>query len=178
MELLTGSGCLDLIDDVLPVLQRLLLQEKRWVFLLSPWSNRALSTLANALEPTQLAIFQKGKASLDMILESGHFHSGYRRKVQDFAERLGEVMVVGGFRPGTHAAGQVFMAHAEHALAAGTIAMADAALQPHRGFPLLLDLAAMSAKVGLGMDAFQSVVESAYAKAGAPGLFAAERILV
>jgi hypothetical protein len=145
--------------------------------MLSPWSNRALSTLANALDMNQVAIFQKGKATLDEILERGHFHSGYRHKVQDFSHRLGEVMVVGGFRPGPHAAGQVFMAHSDYALTAGTIAMADAALQPHRGFPLLLDLAAMSAKISLGMDAFQSVIQSAYAKAGAPGLFAAERIL-
>ncbi len=178
LELLTGSGCPDLIDDILPVLERLFLQEKRWVFLLSPWSNHALSTLANALEENQVAIFQKGKPTLDIIMERGHFHSGYRRKVQDFAQRLGEAMVVGGFRTTHFAPGQVFMAHQDHALTGGIIVMADAALQPHRGFPLLLDIAALSARVGLGLEAFQSVIESAYAKAGAPGLFAAERLLV
>ena len=131
-----------------------------------------MSTLANALEKGQMAIFQKGKAALDDILERGHFPHGYRRKVEEFALRLGEVMVIGGFRATQHAPGQVFLAHREHSLAAGALAMADACLQPLRGFPLLLDLAALSAKVFLGVEAFQGMVESAYARAGMTHLFA------
>ena len=60
---------------------------------------------------------------------------------------------------------------------AGTIAMADAALQPHRGYPLLLDLAGLNAKLGLGIDAYQGVAEAAYARAGAGGLCTRDRIL-
>jgi hypothetical protein len=174
LELLTGSGSMALIDEVLPVLERLLLKHTRWLFLLSPGSNLAFGTLANALQEKQLGIFQKGKAALDDILEWGHFSYGYRRKVEAFARRLGEIMVVGGFRATVHGPGQVFLAHADHALAAGVLAMADAALQPHRGFPLLLDLAALSAKVSLGMEAFQGIVQSAYARLGANHLFSHE----
>ncbi len=177
LELLTGSGSMVLIDEALPVLENLLLDHKRWVFLLSPGSNFALATLANALAERELAIFQKGRAALEDILERGHFAHGYRRKVEDFARRLGESIVVGGFRATRHAPGQVFVAHADHALAAGVLALADAALQPHRGFPLLLDLAALSAKVFLGMEAFQGLVENAYAKANAAHLFAPQRML-
>jgi hypothetical protein len=176
LELLTGSGSMSLIDEVLPVLEELLLRRTRWMFLLSPGSHFALATLANALEERHLGIFQKGKAALDEILERGHFSHGYWRKVEDFGRRLGEAIVVGGFRATRHAAGQVFVAHADHALPAGVLAMADAALQPHRGFPLLLDLAGMSARVFLGMEAFQGLVESAYARAGAPHLFSSERM--
>ncbi|HEV3449196.1 MAG TPA: hypothetical protein VG099_31455 [Gemmataceae bacterium] len=172
LELLTGSGSMSLIDETLPVLDRLLLQHTRWIFVLSPGSNFALATMANALEKGQIAIFQKGKAALDDILERGHFSHGYRRKVEEFALRLGEVMVVGGFRATQHAPGQVFLAHTEHSLAAAVLAMADACLQPLRGFPLLLDLAALSARVFLGMEAFQGMVESAYAKAGMTHLLA------
>ncbi len=177
LELLTGSGSMALIDDALPVLERLLLEHKRWVFLLTPGSNFALATLANALHERQLAIFQKGKAALDEILERGHFQHGYRRRVEEFAQRLGEATVVGGFRATRGAPGQVFVAHTDHALAAGVLAMADAAMQPHRGFPLLLDLAAVSANVFLGMEAFQGLVGSAYAKAGAAHLFTPERMM-
>ena len=177
LELLTGSGYAALIDEALPILERLLLQDKRWVFLPTPWSNRALSTLANALDDGQLAIFQKGKSSLDEIVSRGHIPSGYHRRIEDFANQLGEVMVIGGFRATPNASGQVFVAHADHALTAGVLAMADAALQPHRGFPLLLDLAEKHAKFALGLDEFHGVVESAYAKVGAGSLYAKERIM-
>jgi hypothetical protein len=177
LELLTGSGSMTLIEEALPVLQRLLLDHNHWCFLLSPGSNFAFATLANALKEHQIAIFQKGKAALDEILERGHFKQGYRRKVEDFALRLGEAMVVGGFCATKHAPGQVFLAHTDHALPAGVLAMADAALQPHHGFPLLLDIASISAKVFLGMDAFQGMVESAYAKADAANLFTPARMM-
>jgi hypothetical protein len=177
LELLTGSGSMDLIEEVLPILERLLLQDKHWVFIPSSNGNKALATLANALEEKEIAIFQKGKAALDAILAAGHFEHGYRKKVGVFAERLGEAMVYGGFRATRFAPAQLFVAHADHALTAGTIAMADAALQPHRGYPLLLDLAGLNAKMGLGVEAFQGVAEAAYAKAGAGGLFTGERIL-
>lgn len=177
LELLTGSGSSDLLDEVLPVLRHLLLDDQRWCFIPAAQGNLALATLANALQEKEIAIFQKGKAALDTILEAGHFEHGYRRAVVELAERLGEAMVYGGFRATRFAPAQLFVAHAEHALAAGTIAMADASLQPHRGYPLLLDLAGLNAKMGLGIDAYQGVAEAAYAKAGVGGLLASERIL-
>lgn len=172
LELLTGSGSMALIEETLPVLEQLLLDFRRWIFLLTPGSHFAFATLANALEKKQIAIFQKGKAALDDIIERGHFVHGYRRKVEDFARRLGDAMVVGGLRATDHGPGQVFLAHADHALPAAVLAMADAALQPHRGFPLSLDLAGISSKVFLGMEAFQGLVEAAYAKAGMGHLLA------
>jgi hypothetical protein len=158
------------------VLDRLLLKETRWVFIPSTLSNRALTTLANALRPGELAVFQKGKPSLEAMVETGTYEASYKRRVQAFATEAGEAFVVGGFRATRYAPAQLFVAHAEYALEAGVIAMADASLQPHRGFPLLLELAGLSAKVGLGIEAFQGVVESAYAQAGASGLFAPGRI--
>ena len=177
LELLTGSGSMALIDEVLPVLEALLLKEKRWVFIPDSLSNRALGTLANALDPGEIAIIQKGKAMLDVMVESGTFDAEHRRRVQQFAAAAGEAIVIGGFRATPYAPGQLFVAHAENALLAGVLALADARLQPHRGFPLLLELAGMSAKIGLGVEAFQGMVESAYAKAGAGGLFSPDRIM-
>lgn len=177
LELLTGSGSMALIDEVLPILERLLLVEKRWVFIPATLSNRALTTLANALDPGQIAIFQKGKASLDVMVQTGTFDAEHRRRVQEFAHRLGEAMVIGGFRATQYAPGQLFVAHAENALPAGVIALADAMLQPHRGFPLLLDLAGLSCRVSLGIEAFPGIVESAYVRAGAGGFFSPDGVL-
>jgi hypothetical protein len=177
LELLTGSGSMALLDEALPVLERLLLNETRWVFLPAGLSSRALQTLAGALEPGELAVFQKGKPTLEEIVDRGTYDAAHKRRVQAFAARAGEAFVVGGFRATAHAPGQLFIAHNEHALEAGVIALADAALQPHRGFPLLLELAALSARTGLGVEAYRGVVESAYARARANGLFHAGRLL-
>jgi hypothetical protein len=177
LELLTGSGCMALIDEALPVLERLLLDETRWVFLPAGLSSRALLTLAHALEPGELAIFQKGKPMLEDLVESGTYDAAHKRQVQAFAARAGEAFVVGGFRATPHAPARLFLAHAEHGLEAGILALADAALQPHQGFPLLLELAALGAQTGLGVEAFRGVVEAAYARTRAAGLFRAGRLL-
>jgi hypothetical protein len=177
LELLTGSGCMELIDEMLPVLEQLLLQETRWVFLPEGLANRALLTVANALEPNELALLQKGKPTLEDMVERGTYDLARKRRVQAFATRAGEAFVVGGFRATPQAPAQLFFAHAEHALEAGTIALADAALQPHRGFPLLLELAGLAARTGLGIETFGGGVEAAYARLRARGLFTPERLL-
>jgi hypothetical protein len=170
LELLTGGGCMELIDEALPVLERLLLEETRWVFL-PEGRHPALLMLADALRPGEVGLFQKGKLLLDTMVEQGTYDADRKRRVLDFAEKAGEALVVGGFRATRFAPAQLFLAHREHALEAGIIALADAALQPHQGWPLLLDLARLSARQGLGFDAFAGLVESAYARAGGSGLF-------
>ncbi len=172
LELLTGSGCMELIDEALPVLQGLLLDDSHWVFLPDALGSRALTTLADALEPGEFGIVQKGKPALEAMVECGTYAAGYKRRVQAFAARLGEASVLGGFRATRFAPARLFVAHAERAAEAAVIALADAALQPHRGHPLLLDLAALGAQAGLGVEAFRGVIESAYARAGATGLLA------
>jgi hypothetical protein len=177
-DLLTGSGSMELIDSALPVLETLFLTEKRWVFIPDSLSSLAFTYIAAALEPGELAIIQKAKSTLDAIVEKGHYESGYKTKVQSFVNRAGEEIVIGGFRATMFSPPQLFFAHAENALQAGLIAMADAALQPHRGFPLLLELAGMSAKVGLGIEAFKGMVESTYACAGASGSYSDDRVIL
>jgi hypothetical protein len=177
-ELLTGSGSMDLIEAALPVLESLLLGEKRWIFVPDSLSNRAYATLAAALHPGELVIIQKAKSTLDAIVERGHYESGYQAKVRQFVKRAGEEIIIGGFRATRFSSPQLFFAHAEHALQAGLIAMADAALQPHRGFPLLLELAGISAKVGLGIEAFQGMIESTYASAGAANSYSDDRVVL
>jgi hypothetical protein len=84
---------------------------------------------------------------------------------------------VGGFRATPYAPAQLFVAHTDHALEAGIVALADAALQPQRGWPLLLELAALTARTNLGVEAFSGLVETAYARVRGSHLFTAERVL-
>jgi hypothetical protein len=177
LELLTGSGSMELIDETLPVLEQLLLAETRWVFVPDRLSNRALATLANALRPGELAVFQKGKPLLETMVEQGTYDAVRRQRVRAFADRAGEALVVGGFRATPSAPAQLFVAHTDHALEAGIIALADAGLQPQRGWPLLLELARLTAQHGLGLEAFAGLVETAYARARGRHLFGADRVL-
>jgi hypothetical protein len=177
-DLLTGSGSMGLIDAVLPTLENLLLAEKRWVFIPDSLSIRAFAHIAAALPEKHLAIIQKAKPTFEAIVEGGHYESAYRAKVRKFVEKAGDSIVIGGFRATPFAPAQLFFAHAEHAIHAGLIAMADAELQPHRGFPLLLELAGIGCKTSLGIDAFRGMVESTYAKAGAANSYSPEGVVL
>ena len=166
-ELLSGSGSMGLIDHILPVLEDLLINEKRWVFIPSSMSNLAFMTLAAALRPHELAIIQKAKPTFDAMLDMSHLGPTYHANVREFVDKAGDQIIIGGFRATKFAPPQLFFAHAEYAIGAGLVAMADAELQPHRGYPLLLELAGLSCKTSLGVDAFQGMVESTYAAAHA-----------
>ncbi|MCZ2342971.1 MAG: hypothetical protein LC104_14450 [Bacteroidales bacterium] len=176
LELLTGAGANAIIDLALPILEPLLLGHPRWVFSPDTLANRALLTVANALAPGELAIFQTGKPMLEAIVESTDYAPGYRKRVEAFTTRLGAASVLGGFRATRYAPPQLFVAHADLALEAGLIAMADASLNPHRGSPLILELAMMGARNGLGLNAFQGIVASAYVRAQASELFHQGRV--
>jgi len=178
LELITGSGSMELIDLALPMLDELLLKNTRWVFVPSSLSRRAWLTVANALESQEVAIFQNGRPMLDEIIEAATYAPGYRRKVERFASRLGENTVIGAFRATRYAPSQLFVAHADQAVEAGVLAMADASLQPHRGTPLLLELARLGAATGLGTEAFQGIIEASYARIRASELFQSGRVTI
>lgn len=177
LELLTGSGSADLLDLALPVLESLLLADSRWVFVPKTLANRALLTVCNALGPGELAVIQTGKPLVDAIVEMASIPNGYRQRVLAFAEKLGAATVVGGYRATRYSPPQLFVAHAERAVEAGILAMADGGMNPHRGFPLSLELAGLGARNGLGISAFRGVVEAAYAKANATSLLADGRLV-
>src|SRR5262249_7019468 len=132
---------------------------------------------AGGLRAGELAVFQKGKPLLQTMVEEGTYDAVRRKRVQAFAERAGDAFVVGGFRATPHAPARLFVAHTEQALDAGIIALADATLQPHRGWALLLDLASLTAQHSLGIEAFAGLVEAAYARARGSHLFTTERVL-
>jgi hypothetical protein len=74
--------------------------------------------------------------------------------------------------PGARVASDV---HEDLCAQAAAIAMADAALQEHRGFPLLLDVAHTVCRTNFGRDAFVGSIQAAYAARGRPMEYLSER---
>jgi hypothetical protein len=168
VELIANSGCPELLAYALPMLRRFFLEQDRWVYLPESTANQTLQTVANALNPGELAILQRANAMIYPILETAHVHASQREELDRFAQRFAEQVVIGGFRATPSSPAQLFIAPASRALEAGLIAMADASLSPVRGYPLLLQLAQQGAKTGLGIESFGGILEVAYARCRKP----------
>src|SRR5262249_42621156 len=89
IELLTGSGAGALIVSVLPMLEELLLADKRWVFVPDSLTSRAFSTIAAALYPHEIAIIQRAKPTFEAIVNSGHYDHAHRAKLTKFVDKAG-----------------------------------------------------------------------------------------
>lgn len=177
-ELVTGSGMVELVEASLDLMRRLVMNQQRFVFIPSAPSARELLTIGNALKPLEYAIIDSSEQSLSRIA-SGHYrgegwgHVG--QAVMDFVEECGPKIVVGMYRASRLAPAQMFYAHIDHAHEAALIALADSVLQEHRGFPMLIDLADNLCSTMFGTDTFRASTEVAYAAAGEPFRYQAER---
>lgn len=176
-EILTGAGALDLVEVGLDVLRRLLLDHRRFVFVPSAPRHRALLTIGMALRPLEFAVVRKLRGEIENIVEQGGLRGERRRNALDFVREAGEQVALGVFRIARNAPPFVFYAPAEEQLCAqaAAIAMADAALQEHRGFPLLLDVAHTVCRTNFGRDAFIGSIQAAYAAQGRPMQHLSER---
>jgi hypothetical protein len=176
-EILTGAGALDLVAVGLDVLRRLLLEHKKFVFVPSAPRHRALLTIGTALRPLEFAVVRKLRGEIESIVEQGGLRGERRRNALDFVREAGEQVALGVFRVAANAPPFVFYAPAEEELCAqaAAIAMADAALQEHRGFPLLLDVAHTVCRTNFGRDAFLGSIQAAYAARGRPMQYLSER---
>ena len=56
------------------------------------------------------------------------------------------------------------------------IALADSVLQPHRGFPALIDLADKVCAITFGPESLAAPLQLAYTRAGAPLRYLSERV--
>jgi hypothetical protein len=95
--------------------------------------------------------------------------------VDSFAHEVGPEVIRGAFRASALAPAHLFYAHRELAHQAALIAMADGALQEHRGFPMLIDLADTVCATTFDAGSFVSSIQAAYARAGAPHRYFTER---
>ena len=178
-EILTGSGMVELADRGLDMLEELVLQHQRFVFVPSAPSNRVLLTIGNALRPLEYAIVDTLENSLSRIAD-GHYRGSLSwqrvgKRVQEFAKEAGPKIVEGVYRATPIAPAQVFYAHVDHVHEAVHIALADSTLQEHRGFPMLVTLADTICTATFGTDSLVPQIQVAYTDAGAPLRYQTER---
>jgi hypothetical protein len=187
-ELLTGSGSVDLMIQATRLLEELIVGHKRFLFVPSAPAQRLLLSIGQALLPLQYAVVESLAEHLEATFEHGHWRGdptvdttidGRRltvgQWVRRFRDEVATEVVVGVYRAGDLAPPQLFYAHRDYVAVAARIALADSVLQAHRGFPLLLTVADRVCAGSLGGDTLRGPLDVAYAEAGAPLRFLAER---
>lgn len=177
-EMLTGSGMADLLQQSLDLLEDMMSNQKRFVFVPSAPSERLILTIGNALYPLEYAIIDTLKERIAKITEQGHFRGEWaplEKRVQAFANDGGSKIVVGTFRASPLSPAHMFYAHEDYAHQAALIALADSTLQEHRGFPMLIDLADTVCRGTFGADSLLGPTQQAYAEAGEPFRYLSER---
>ena len=187
-ELITGSGSMDLMVHGTRLLEHLITQHQRFVYVPSAPKHRLLQSLGHALRPLEYAIVQWLNEYLEPVFAHGQWRGtvsadtrvdGRRVSaaewIQRFRDQVTAQVVVGIYRASPLAPARVFYAHRDFAHVAARIALADSVLQWQRGFPLLLDLADHSCSTLFGGHALREAVDVAYTRAGAPWEYLAER---
>ncbi len=186
-EMLTGGGNLELMVAATGVLRELIEERQKFVFVASEPRDRVLLTIGQALRPMEYAIVSTLDERLEDWLHQARFAVNVGQEVTwdgeaipttqwipRFIERVASKVVVGLFRATHLAPAQVFYAHEDHADLAAHIVLADSALQEHRGFPLLADMARRVCHTEFG-DTLEELAETAYAAAGVPWRYSSER---
>jgi len=176
-ELLTGlwASREESIRFSLDLIEWFVLEHRRFVFVPSAPRKRHLLTIGHALNPLEFAIIQTLQPEIDNMIETGGYRGAVRTAMEKFRDEVAPKIVVGLFRVWEAAPPYIFYAHVDHAELAAHIAMADSVLQEHRGFPMLIDLADTVCSTTFGVESFRPSVQMAYAGAGQPYRYLAER---
>jgi hypothetical protein len=189
-ELLSGAaGLVDLMVESTRVLEELICEHKKFVFVPSEPANRLLLTVGDALGPLEYAIVQPLSDQLAAYLESAHYDAdtssdttinGRRLAPWEWIARFRDVVAkqvaVGVYRASEVAPARLFYAHVDHAHEAALIALADSLMQPHRGFPMLIDIAHHVCAATMGPDTLAGPIQAAYTRAGVPLRYLSERL--
>jgi len=183
-ELLTGGGLLDLMVAGTNTVRELVEKRTKFLFVASEPRNRLWLSIGNALRPMEYFIVTTLDQQLNDWLEQERFKVGVTRTldwdgeqispaqwIPRFIQRVASRIVVGLFRASAIAPAQLFYAHVDHADLAAHIAIADARLQEHRGYPMLLEMARHVSSTVFS-STLQNLTDAAYAAAGAPWRYA------
>lgn len=176
-ELMTGHWAHHphMVDAALEIMRKIVMEHQKFVFVPSAPRQRALLTLGYALKPLEYLIIGDTESDLRRRLNSGGYRGENKRKVESFVQEVGPNVVLGLYRISEVAPPYIFYAHRDHAQTAALIAMSDSALQIHRGFPMLIDLADKMCQSTFGAIDFASAAQIAYAKTGNPYRYLNER---
>ena len=174
-ELLTGSGNMELLLASMDLLNELIVQHRRFVYIPSAPGERLLLTIGNALRPLEFAVVESSERRMHPIIEQGHLRGKYRESAEAFYKDAAPKILTGVYRTTKDVPPQIFYAHEDFVEEAALIAMADSVLQSHRGFPMMIDLADTVSHNTFGAEAFISTVQSAYSKRGSALRYFGER---
>jgi hypothetical protein len=176
-EILTGlwSSHVDSINVSLDLIRWFVEEHKRFIFVPSAPRKRHFLTVGHALNPLEFAIVQTIQPEIDNMIETGGYRGAVREAMEAFRDEIAPKIVIGLYRVWEAAPPYLFYAHVDHAEMAAHIAIADSVLQEHRGFPMLIDLADTVCSTTFGVDSFTPSIQMAYAEAGQPYRYLAER---
>ena len=177
-ELLTGSGLTELIERAIPVLQRLVLDHQRFIFVPSMTKKEHFLTIGDALDPGEYAIIDDARADLRQLLQGnyrGEWQDVFEKQLRPFAEEAGPAVLTGVYRASAMAPARMFYAHRDHVHEAARIALADSILQEHRGFPMLIDMADGICGTYFGAETLTRPSTTALSNAGQPYRYLDER---
>jgi hypothetical protein len=179
-EILTGSGLPELITLGVPMLQRLVLDHKKFIFVPSDTEKEHYLTIGDALEPLEYAIIDDASADLERVLGGGYRGEDYRdalnKLLRPFCEEAGKAVVTGVYRASSLAPARMFYAHRDYVHEAARIALADSILQEHRGFPMLVDMADGICATYFGAETLSRPTQAAFSTAGQPYRYLDERV--
>lgn len=155
----------DVKDKSIDLLQRLIVNHKRFVYIQACTQRPELWTLGSALHPFEYLVIETMEDKMVQMVNSGNTRLEIKRAYEEFARIAGAQIAVGVYKVSKHAPPQVFYCHVDHIHTAALIAMADSALQLHSGTPMLLDLAENLCKNAFGKNDFMTSIDQAYIRA-------------
>jgi hypothetical protein len=177
-ELLTGSGMRELIEYSIPVLDRLVLQHKKFVFVPSVTTKEHFLTIGDALEPLEYAITDNAAGDLRKITGGnyrGEWQPVLERDLKPFCDEVGPLVMTGVYRASMMAPARMFYAHRDHVHEAALVAIADSIMQEHRGFPMLVDMADGICRTYFGAETLNRPSTTALTNTGQPYRYLDER---
>jgi hypothetical protein len=179
-ELIIGANRPELVRRSLPLLRRLLVEHKRFIFVPSTIKDRAVKTLANALRPMQYAVLGDTTPVIRSYLRGGYERqhyttSGLRQEIERFGAEVAPRVLQCIYRATALGPGNIFYAHEDHVHEAARIVLADSAMQDHRGFPNLIDTADRMCGGLFEPASVVASVEAAFARLGEPFQHLTER---
>lgn len=156
-------------------LMRQLVEHRRFVYVTSAPSDRLSLTLGHALGPMEYLVLDTNEDFFKSLLDTGGYRGDKKKAVEALTEEIGPQIVRGLYRVSAEAPPYLFYAHRDLVHEAALIAMADGALQLHRGFPMLIDLADRLCTATFGADDFLATARLAYSQTGPSHRYLGER---
>jgi hypothetical protein len=173
-ELLTGAGSMELAARSADLLDRLVRQHRRFVFVAPQSHERGLLTVGSALAPLEYVVVDDLLARMRALTERARFTTREQAKVDGFVAETGPEILMGIYRASEIGQPRVFYGHREHIHEAALIAIADSVLHEHRAFPLLLDLAEQVCRGMFPSSEITGLSQQAHIDSGLPLSYAVD----